>query len=313
MTKQPTPIESINVPKTEQKESREHPSYYITIPHYIFEDDRLTHLAQILYGIISSLTTSIGYCYASNGYFAGRFKVHIVTISRTISMLELCDYIKTYIDEDNQRRIYMIHKQPLPPDIKKPPPIGKNANPPLSKNANHNNKDLNNKKENKDLSILLEADLCKEIAAITANSDFKIGEREIFFIYSFFYKKGFIKPLTELKTFLNYYATHHFEIRGQKIKDITALCDRWTQNDPIATTDRLAAYWLQLCKDNNALTLVIPKHIETKKELLLYTNNDKFDAISNIINPIISENENEIRNFYKNPSRIIYVHNSKAF
>lgn len=69
------------------------PSYWAVIPANIRYDESLTPNAKLLYAEISSLTQKVGYCYASNQYFADLYKLSVRSIQRLLSMLSAKQYI----------------------------------------------------------------------------------------------------------------------------------------------------------------------------------------------------------------------------
>ena len=66
---------------------------YFSISSPVMFDKSLVANAKLLYGVINSLCSTKGYCWASNRYFAKLFDVDKATISRWISSLEKRGYI----------------------------------------------------------------------------------------------------------------------------------------------------------------------------------------------------------------------------
>lgn len=120
-----------------EKEEKTMPNYYSVLPANVRYCPNLSDFEKILYSEISALTNALGYCFASNNYFAELYKKDISTISRAIKKLEDNDFIKTEVkkEEGNKRYIYLNT------------PIGKNAYTPICKNAysNINNTSINTK------------------------------------------------------------------------------------------------------------------------------------------------------------------------
>ena len=65
-----------------------HPNYYCVIPAHVRYNGNLTNLAKLLYGEISALSNALGYCYATNSYFARLYGVSTRTITSAIAQLE---------------------------------------------------------------------------------------------------------------------------------------------------------------------------------------------------------------------------------
>ena len=87
-------------------------SYYSIIPATIRYDNRLKAAEKLLYGEITSLANKMGYCFASNKYFANLYEVTSHTVSQWISHLEKLKYvvielIKNDKKEIVERRIYI--------------------------------------------------------------------------------------------------------------------------------------------------------------------------------------------------------------
>jgi DNA-binding PadR family transcriptional regulator len=86
-------------------------SYYVVIPMPIFEDKELKPNEKLLYGLISSLINSEGYCYASNKYLSEKINISEVNISKTLKKMEQKGYIAIVYVKDGaivkSRKIYI--------------------------------------------------------------------------------------------------------------------------------------------------------------------------------------------------------------
>ncbi|MCI9245715.1 MAG: helix-turn-helix domain-containing protein [Clostridia bacterium] len=87
-------------------------SYYSIIPATIRYDNKLKSAEKLLYGEITSLTNRLGYCFASNKYFASLYDVTNHTASQWISHLEKLGYIQIELIKNDkkeiiERRIYI--------------------------------------------------------------------------------------------------------------------------------------------------------------------------------------------------------------
>ena len=80
-------------------------NYYIVIPAPVYLDRRLSYSAMILYGQISSLCNSNGYCWATNSYFSKINDVSKNTISTLISKLEECGHIASELQRDENNAV----------------------------------------------------------------------------------------------------------------------------------------------------------------------------------------------------------------
>lgn len=91
----------------------EKPSYYAIIPSIVRYDERLSASEKLMYGELTCLTNKLGYCYASNSYFAKLYGKDASTISRWVKNLEDCGYITIDYEREGKqiikRIIKMIH------------------------------------------------------------------------------------------------------------------------------------------------------------------------------------------------------------
>jgi hypothetical protein len=112
------------------------PNYYAVIPASVRYDVNLNPNAKLLYGEISALCTSEGYCWSENSYFADLYNVNVWTISRWISLLEKCNHIRTQLDKKNgnTRKIFLVQNIKIPIAKKRNTYCGKTQEV-LSKNA----------------------------------------------------------------------------------------------------------------------------------------------------------------------------------
>lgn len=84
-------------------------AYYAVIPADVRYDRELRPNAKLLYGELTSLCCSKGYCWATNEYFADLFDLSVSTVSRLVGQLEernyiRCEMVKT--ETGSERRIY---------------------------------------------------------------------------------------------------------------------------------------------------------------------------------------------------------------
>ena len=94
-------------------------SYYAVIPANIRYDESLPPNAKLLYGEITALCNTEGYCWASNKYFAALYGVTDRTIQRWLEVLNERGYIEIQIFCKNESKEFenrMIAIAELPPD-----------------------------------------------------------------------------------------------------------------------------------------------------------------------------------------------------
>ena len=85
------------------------PNYYALIPANVRYDLNLKPNAKLLYGEITALCNTSGFCWAGNEYFANLYSVDQKTVSRWISDLEKGGYISLEIlkSEGNKRKLFL--------------------------------------------------------------------------------------------------------------------------------------------------------------------------------------------------------------
>jgi hypothetical protein len=85
------------------------PNFYAIIPASVRYDETVCSSAKLLYGEISAMCNTEGYCWAENNYFAKLYGVNSVSISRWISQLVKGNYITTELNkaEGNTRKIFI--------------------------------------------------------------------------------------------------------------------------------------------------------------------------------------------------------------
>lgn len=143
--------------------SAQHPSYYSILTAHVRYSRRISSLAKLLYSEITALSTSSGYCFASNTYFATNYSCSIDTVSRCIKELENAGFVRVEIRPDlgNRRHIWAIDTK-TEASAKMQEPIRKSADTypqkcgdPIRKNADNNNK--GNNKDNREDTPSLQA------------------------------------------------------------------------------------------------------------------------------------------------------------
>ena len=98
-------------------EYEDRPGYYAIIPANVRYDDNIPANAKLLYGEISALIGSEGFCFASNQYFADIYGLTPVTVARLVSKLEEAGYIKRELEKDTsgqvvRRKLYLSVSMP---------------------------------------------------------------------------------------------------------------------------------------------------------------------------------------------------------
>ena len=108
------------------------PNYYAIIPAEV-RYSNLKPNAKLLYGEITALSGKLGYCYATNNYFAELYGVSKNTISSWISDLKKLGFINVNVERNAKKRI-----------IKRCIGITKKMDSPIHKKMKGNNTSINN-------------------------------------------------------------------------------------------------------------------------------------------------------------------------
>ena len=114
----------------------EKPNYYAIIPANV-RYSALKPNAKLLYGEITALSNKVGYCFASNSYFAELYNVNKNTVSRWLGDLKRLGFINIIIERDKNNQI-----------IKRTLAIVKKDNSPIDEKVKVNNTSINNTSNN---------------------------------------------------------------------------------------------------------------------------------------------------------------------
>jgi hypothetical protein len=82
----------------------EKPNYYAIIPAEV-RYSNLKPNAKLLYGEITALSGKLGYCYATNNYFAKLYGVSKNTVSRWISDLNKLEFINIEVERNENKQV----------------------------------------------------------------------------------------------------------------------------------------------------------------------------------------------------------------
>lgn len=91
-------------------EGEKQQSYYVVIPTYLFDDDRIPGKAKKLYGKIASLVKKEGFCWASNSYFSKELNCSIRTVQRYLKMWVDMGEVYCDVESKNKRKIWLKRK-----------------------------------------------------------------------------------------------------------------------------------------------------------------------------------------------------------
>lgn len=89
---------------------KQQPTYYAILTANVRYDNRLTLMQKIMHAEITALSNKNGYCSAGNKYFADLYECSTSTISKSVSKLEECGYIKVHViknEEGTVRHLYL--------------------------------------------------------------------------------------------------------------------------------------------------------------------------------------------------------------
>ena len=182
---------------------KEKPNYYAIIP----SDVRYSNLkpnAKLLYGEITALSNKLGYCFASNSYFAELYGVSKNTVSRWIGDLNKLGFITVQIERNSNNQI-----------TKRIIGIDKKVDTPIDKKGKDNNTRINTTSNN--ISIRE-----KFISEVMTYEDKKV----------FIGGKPFILSKDVLEDFINYWTEGKKKMRYQKQStfEIKLRLLRWAKN-----------------------------------------------------------------------------------
>ena len=168
------------------------PNYYAIIPSEV-RYSNLKPNAKLLYGEITALSGKLGYCYATNNYFAELYGVSKNTISSWISDLKRLGFINVIVERNAKKQI-----------IKRCIGITKKIDTPILKKMKGNNTSINN----------------------TSNINIT-KEKFISEVMTFDYPKDM------LEDFINYWTEGKKKMRYQKQStfEIKLRLLRWKKND----------------------------------------------------------------------------------
>ena len=170
----------------------EKPNYYAIIPAKV-RYSSLKPNAKLLYGEITALSNKLGYCYASNNYFAELYGVSKNTVSRWLSDLTKLGFITIEIQRNKNKEI-----------TKRIIGIDKKVVTPIDKIVKGNNTSNN-----------------------TTSNNITIKEKFISEVMSFDY------PKSMLEDFINYWTEGKKKMRFQKQStfEIKLRLLRWAKNE----------------------------------------------------------------------------------
>ena len=170
----------------------EKPNYYAIIPAKV-RYSSLKPNAKLLYGEITALSNKLGYCYASNNYFAELYGVSKNTVSRWLSDLTKLGFITIEIQRNKNKEI-----------TKRIIGIDKKVVTPIDKIVKENNTSNN-----------------------TTSNNITIKEKFIAEVMTFDY------PKSMLEDFINYWTEGKKKMRFQKQAtfEIKLRLMRWAKNE----------------------------------------------------------------------------------
>ena len=194
-------------------------SYYAVIPANVRYDEQLSPNAKLLYGEITALCNSEGYCWASNKYFAELYEVTTITISRWINLLIKRGYITSkFIYKEGTREIDKRYIQICSDPINKNDKgYIQNCYDPLNKNVKENNTSLNTTLNNtNEYSMSDKPTRARFIPPTVEEVKEYCSER---------------KNKVDAERFVDYYTSNGWCVGKNKMKDWKAAIRTWEKSD----------------------------------------------------------------------------------
>ena len=180
---------------------KDKPNYYAIIPANV-RYSSLKPNAKLLYGEITALSNKLGYCFASNSYFAELYGVSKNTVSRWLSDLKKFGFITIQLERNERKEI-----------LKRIIGIYKKDVNPIDEKGKGNNTSIN-----------------------TTSNNIYIKEKFINEVMSFDY------PKEMLDDFINYWTEGKIKMRWQKQStfEIKLRLLRWAKNQKNWTKPKTA-------------------------------------------------------------------------
>ncbi len=181
---------------------------------WIFDKEIRNELRLLL--IISSLSSKLGYCTASNEYLSNQFDEHIVVISRKIKKLEKrgyirCEYMKRGA-EILSRKIYVLQLTKEFTDDKL------KSLPTINKKVKENNISINNKKVSINDTLTYLGEKEKKIFVKPTFDEVK----------NEFEKRGYNEVIAQ--KFIDFYESNGWMVGKNKMKSWTHAISTWVHN-----------------------------------------------------------------------------------
>ncbi len=204
-------------------------SYYAVIPANIRYDESLPPNAKLLYGEITALCNTEGYCWASNKYFAALYGVTDRTIQRWLEVLTERGYIEIQIFCKNESKEFenrLISITELPPDknvttptTKMSPPLPTKMSPPPRQKCrreyyklnitSNNTKEIYKEKSDKPTRTCFIPPTVEEVKAYCKERNNDV----------------------DAERFVNYYTSKGWKVGGDKMQDWKSAVRNWEKND----------------------------------------------------------------------------------
>ena len=210
------------------KMTEEKKSYYAIIPANVRYDESLPPNAKLLYGEITALCNSEGYCWASNKYFADLYGVTTRTASKWVNTLISRGYIKAEVfykegSKEIEKRFITI-AYPMEENFHTygknlPYPMEENFHTPIETNFRVNNTSINNTFNNTNEYI----DISEKPQKRTRFIPPTLEE-----VQSYCLERN---NTVDAERFINHYTSNGWMVGKNKMKDWKAAVRTWEKND----------------------------------------------------------------------------------
>lgn len=241
---------------------RETPNYYAIIPASVRYEKRIPAGAKLLYGEITALANSKGFCYATNRYFADLYEVDSRTIKRWIAILNELEFIRYELEKKSYRKIYLLNEKREETQDKNVPHPGQKCPTTQDKNVPPYNITINNKNNNS-LALQQETEHCLEEVidyrtiinhSIKLDCSFTGKNPENYTI-------NWAQQTTAVKS-----AVKRFRINSAGLYRLLAMLD-YTKRQMRLKNDSDAKFWVSLpCLPSSLTDGVVPRLMEIPEQ-----------------------------------------------